>query len=32
MQILLENAGAEKFYFLIPDPAGEWKIEAQCTR
>ncbi|MEG4801523.1 AAA family ATPase [Microcoleus sp. ARI1-B5] len=31
MQILLENAGAEKFYFLIPDPAGEWKIEAQCT-
>jgi predicted ATPase/serine phosphatase RsbU (regulator of sigma subunit)/tRNA A-37 threonylcarbamoyl transferase component Bud32 len=31
MQILLENAGAEKFYFLIPDPAGKWKIEAQCT-
>ena len=31
MQILLENAGAEKFYFLIPEPAGEWKIEAQCT-
>ncbi|MEG4487899.1 AAA family ATPase [Microcoleus sp. D2_18a_B4] len=31
MLVLLENAGAEKFYFLIPDPAGEWKIEAQCT-
>ncbi|MEG4108156.1 AAA family ATPase [Microcoleus sp. S13_C5] len=31
MQVLLENAGAEKFYFLIPDPAGKWKIEAQCT-
>ncbi len=31
MQILLENAGAEKFYFIIPDPAGKWKIEAQCT-
>ncbi|UNU23702.1 AAA family ATPase [Microcoleus vaginatus] len=31
MQFLLENAGAEKFYFLIPDPAGKWKIEAQCT-
>ncbi|MEP6517523.1 AAA family ATPase [Microcoleus vaginatus] len=31
MQVLLENAGAEKFYFLLPDPAGKWKIEAQCT-
>ena len=31
MQVLLENAGAEKFYFIIPDPAGKWKIEAQCT-
>ncbi len=31
MQVLLENAGAEKFYFLIPEPAGKWKIEAQCT-
>lgn len=31
MQVLLENAGAEKSYFIIPDPAGEWKIEAQCT-
>lgn len=30
MRVLLENAGAEKFYFLIPDSAGEWKIEAQC--
>jgi len=31
MQVLLENAGAEKFYFLLPNPAGKWKIEAQCT-
>ncbi|MEG3889390.1 AAA family ATPase [Microcoleus sp. Z1_A1] len=31
MQVLLENAGAEKFYFIIPDPAGKWTIEAQCT-
>ncbi|HBE36861.1 MAG TPA: serine/threonine protein kinase [Cyanobacteria bacterium UBA11368] len=31
MQVLLENAGAEKFYFLMPDPVGEWKIEAECT-
>jgi len=31
MQVLLENAGAEKFYFIIPGPAGKWKIEAQCT-
>ena len=31
MQFLLENAGAEKFYFLLPNPAGKWKIEAQCT-
>ncbi|MEG4023844.1 AAA family ATPase [Microcoleus sp. S13C4] len=31
MQVLLENAGAENFYFIIPDPAGKWKIEAQCT-
>ncbi len=31
MQVLRENAGAEKFYFLIPDAAGKWRIEAQCT-
>jgi predicted ATPase/serine phosphatase RsbU (regulator of sigma subunit)/tRNA A-37 threonylcarbamoyl transferase component Bud32 len=31
MQVLLENAGAEKSYFLMPDSAGEWRIEAECT-
>lgn len=29
MQIVIENAGAEKGYFLMPDSQGNWCIEAE---